>query len=212
MKKTPLALGTFAFVLLFIIGSIFSLLWFFKPGPEIRNYPSAGKDIIAFGDSLVEGIGSTAGGGFVPILSERIGRRIVNLGRSGDTTASGLARVEEIFRYDPQVVILVLGGNDFLRKIAQETTFANLERIIERVQEKGAIVLLLGVKGTLLGDKAESYFKELSERRGTAYVPNILDGIFGKPGLMYDSIHPNDAGYTRIADRLYPELKKLIDS
>lgn len=181
---------------------------------EIRNYPSSGKDIIAFGDSLVSGLGSEKGGGFVTPLLEKIAGKtegeIVNLGNAGDTTEDALARVDEIFRYDPKVVIILLGGNDFLRRIPKETAFQNLDAIMARVEGKGAIVLLLGVRGAFFGDNAEEYYADLAERRGAAYVPNILDGIFGHSDLMYDRIHPNDQGYEMIAERVYPALVELL--
>ena len=176
----------------------------------IRNYPSEGADVIAFGDSLIEGVGSTNGKDFVSLLSQRIGYPIVNLGVSGNTTAQGLARIEELARYNPKVVLLLLGGNDHLRKVPIEETFANLGKLIEEIQSRGAIVLLLGVRGSLLGDRFEEHFEDLAERYQTAYVPDVLDGLFRRAEYMSDAIHPNDAGYTIIADRIYPVLAPLL--
>ncbi len=67
---------------------VISVVAYFTYGSqgEITNYPSSGTDIIAFGDSLVLGIGSTQGGGFVKMLSENLNISIINLGVSGDTT------------------------------------------------------------------------------------------------------------------------------
>src|SRR3989344_102126 len=72
-----------------------ALLWFFvfrAGAPSIRNYPSAGTDIIAFGDSLVAGVGAESGMDFVSLLSQKIGKPIINLGVPGETTEQGLAR------------------------------------------------------------------------------------------------------------------------
>jgi len=73
------------------------------------------------------------------------------LGVPGDTTADGLARMSELNAYKPKVVLLLLGGNDYLKRIPQEQTFANLAAIIKDIQSRGAIVLLLGVRGGLFG-------------------------------------------------------------
>jgi lysophospholipase L1-like esterase len=173
---------------------------------EVTNYPSQGRDIVAFGDSLVAGVGSNRGG-FVDLLGERV----INLGVSGNTTRDALARINELDDYNPKVVIVLLGGNDFLRKVPEEETFSNLSQIIQEVQKRGAVVLLLGVRSGILSNRYDKEFKRLSEELGTAYVSDVLDGVFGHPDLMYDTIHPNDSGYKLIADRVRPELNKLIE-
>lgn len=190
-----------------------ALLFFFIFGKtEIKNYPSSGTDIVAFGDSLVQGVGaSDVSKNFVSILSRKIGKPIINLGVSGNTTADGLARLEELDKYKPKVVLLLLGGNDYLKKFPQETTFKNLEKIITDLQSRGAVVVLLGVRGGLLSDKFEESFEDLSEKYDTVYVSNVLEGLITNSQYMFDGIHPNDLGYQKIADRVYPELKKILD-
>lgn len=176
----------------------------------ITNYPSSGTDIIAFGDSLVEGIGATPKHDFVSLLSAKIGKPIVNLGRSGDTTADGLARIDELDRYHPKVVILLLGGNDYLKKIPVSETQKNLSMLIQNIHARGAVVLLLGVRGGLLTDHFDTVFEDLRERYRTAYVSDVLDGLLGNTKYMSDSIHPNNLGYEKIAERIYPVLTHVI--
>jgi acyl-CoA thioesterase-1 len=166
--------------------------------------------IVAFGDSLVYGTGSS-GGGFVRMLEQQLGRPIENLGVPGDTTADGLARLDEALDHDPSVVILLLGGNDFLRQVPQDETFANLGTMIERLQADGAAVLLVGVRGGLLRDHFAARFEELAKRHGTAYVHDVLDDTLGVNGYMADQVHPNDRGYAVIADRVQPVLARMID-
>jgi acyl-CoA thioesterase I len=191
---------------------LFSWYFFFHSAQDIKitNYPSSGTDIIAFGDSLVAGSGATSGNDFVSLLSKQIGQEIFNLGVPGNTTADGLARISELDQYRPKVVLLLLGGNDHLRKVPIETTFENLGKIIEGIQSRGAVVLLLGVKGNLFGDKFEPKFEKLREKYGTAYVSNVLEGLFGDAKFMEDTIHPNDAGNKIIAERIYPVLVTLL--
>jgi acyl-CoA thioesterase I len=185
--------------------------WFLLRSPEaITNYPSSGTDIVAFGDSLVSGVGASGGGGFVSRLSTKTGQPIVNLGVPGDTTASGLARIDELDKYKPKIVILLLGGNDYLRRIPREQTFANLSAIIGNIHSRGAIVVLLGVRGGLLVDHFDAEYEALSETFGTAHVTDVLDGLFGNSAYMSDEIHPNDAGYTIIADRIFPIIEPLL--
>lgn len=195
-----------------VVVILFLLFFFLFSKQEIKNYPSSGTDIIAFGDSLVQGVGaSDESKNFVSLLSKKIGKPIINLGVSGNTTADGLARLEALDKYKPKVVLLLLGGNDYLKKIPQETTFNNLEKIIEDLQSRGAVVVLLGVRGGLLSDKFESSFEDLSKENETAYVSNVLAGLITNSQYMYDAIHPNDLGYQKIADRVYPVLKDVLE-
>jgi lysophospholipase L1-like esterase len=50
-------------------------------------------------------------------------------------------------------------------------------------------------------------YEDLSEKYGTVYVPDVLEGIFLKTELMSDGIHPNDKGYAIIAERLFEVFK-----
>lgn len=195
-----------------VSGAIFlGILFFtFSGDGEVKNYPSKGTDIIAFGDSLIEGVGASSDEtNLVSLLSKKIGRPIANLGVSGNTTRDGLARLSQLDRYKPKVVILLLGGNDYLRKIPEEETFSNLEKIIKDIQGRGAMVLLLGIRGGLLTDKFDDKFEDLSSETKTAFVSNVLSGLLLDDRYMSDAIHPNDAGYQKIADRVYPILNKL---
>jgi len=191
-----------------IVGIFFVLLA--SRDQKIANFPSEGTDIIAFGDSLVQGVGSTKSGDFVSVLSRRIGRPIINLGHSGDTTFDGLVRIADLDKYDPKVVLLLLGGNDYLKKVPIEDTEQNLSKLIENIQGRGAIVLLLGVRGGLINDKFERMFQGLSNKYKTAYVKNVLSGLLLNTNYMSDAIHPNNTGYAFIADKVEPVLKKLI--
>lgn len=180
------------------------------PMSDITNYPSAGTDIIAYGDSLVTGYGATKGRDVFSILSEKIKYPITNLGRSGDTTADALSRVDEINTYSPKIVILMLGGNDYLQKQSMDVAFSNLESIIQKVHATGAVVVLVGLRISPFIGNFESQFSELQKKYKTAYVPNVLDGVFGVEKYMADPIHPNDAGYAIIAERILPVLTEVL--
>lgn len=177
-------------------------LFRYSDSPPITNYPPKKEAVVAFGDSLVFGQGASEGNDFVSVLSRAIGRPIVNLGVPGDTTEDGLARADVALGENPGIVLILLGGNDYLRRVDEEITRANLGALIERFQDAGAVVVLLGVRSGILINGRDDMYEELSETYGTIYVEDVLDGIFGNANLMYDGIHPNDAGYRMIAERL----------
>ncbi|MEK7148735.1 MAG: GDSL-type esterase/lipase family protein [Patescibacteria group bacterium] len=193
------------------VAVIFLGIFYFSRTAPITNYPSKGTDIIAFGDSLVEGVGSTSGGDFVSLLSKKIGQPIINLGRAGDTTVDGVARISLLDSYNPKVVLLLFGGNDHLKKIPITDTHKNLAVLIENIQARGAVVVLLGVRGGLFNDRFDTEFENLRGTYNTAFVPDVLYGLFGNTQYMSDIIHPNNIGYKMIADRIYTVLLEVIN-
>lgn len=179
---------------------------------RITNEHPQGVAIVALGDSLTAGYQMAEGDNYPAMLSKRIGREVVNRGVSGDTTADGLARLDrDVLSESPRVVVLALGANDMLRRQPIDETFANLRAIVDRVQARGALVILVGVEGFPLvhGDYGKRY-RALARETGCVYVPDLLDGVIGDPRLMYDQIHPNAAGYARIASRLQTEIGSYL--
>ncbi len=175
--------------------------------------PTAGSTIVAFGDSLVEGRGATPGQDFVSLLSRRLAVPIVNAGRSGDTAVAALSRLDvAVLSRNPRVVIVLLGGNDFLRRVPTSETFRSLSTIVERIRERGAAVILIGVSVGVIADPYAGEYEALARRTSSGFVPDILDDIIGHTDRMSDSIHPNDRGYQLMADRIEPVVRDLIES
>ncbi len=205
--EAKISLGVIA---LFIFCGV--LYGVFHKTSGVKNYPSRGSGIIAFGDSLVEGIGSKKGAGFVEPLSRLIGEPIKNYGHSGDTTAEGLLRLPSILAENPhpKIVLVLLGGNDYLQKVGVEQTFTNLRTIVANIQGTGAVVIVLGIRGGALGDKFEGHFDTLAHDMKVGYVSDVLSGLYGRSAYMSDTVHPNDAGYAKITGRVYPVLKSLL--
>lgn len=201
-------------ILFFVVAASVAvfLFWYLSDRTyAVKNSSSSGETIIAFGDSLVEGVGSTDGMNFVALLSDRLNIPIINAGKSGDTTSTALARInEDVISKNPKIVLVLLGGNDFLKRVPKRDMLENLERIIGMVHERGAAVILLGVRGGLITDTFESDLQDLARETGSAYVPNVLDGLLGNAQYMDDPIHPNNAGYAIIAERVYPVLEGLL--
>ena len=162
MKKAAIGL------LLLVLGA-----WYFIDiPPPVVDFPRAGENIIAFGDSLVVGHGASPGNDFVSVLSNRLGHPIVNAGRNGDTTQSGLERLQaEVLSQDPRIVILLLGGNDALRRVSMDETFSRLADMVDQIHQTGAAVVLVGVRGSLFGDRYEEEFEDLAEAKQVNYVP-----------------------------------------
>ncbi len=205
MKNSYVLIGA---CVLLISGVIF---WYFSRDEEIKNYPSdMSGPVIMFGDSLVEGVGATVGNALPEQLGKKLGVNIVNYGVSGDTTRDGLARLDEALLAKPKVAIVLLGGNDFLKKIPRNETFQNLEKIVTAFQAQGAVTVVVGVRSGIVGGGADEAYEDVAERTGSVYISDVLSGVFAHSDLMSDAIHPNDRGYEKIAERLAPILEKYL--
>jgi acyl-CoA thioesterase-1 len=187
------------------------LVWLVRPETRYANFPPhANGPWIAFGDSLTEGYGASEGNNYPALLSRRLGVEIRNLGRSGETSADGLTRVEAVAALHPRVVLLCFGGNDSLSGEPVSRTIGNVAGIIDRLQAEGSFIVLIGIRSASLRDKNEQYFRKLAQDKNVLYIPDMLQGLAFRPIYMSDGIHPNDAGYARIAERLEKALKPLL--
>lgn len=182
-------------------------------GHTVTNIPTKEGPIVAFGDSLVEGVGTTPGNTFVDVLSRRIGEPILNMGVSGDTTDDGVKRLQAVLDEKPRIVLLLLGGNDALKRVPSENTFQNIRTIVSELQNGGVVVVLIAPPGGIsYATTYEKEFENIAQEYGVSYVPNILKGLLGKNEYMADIIHPNDAGHVIMADKIEPVLQMLLEN
>lgn len=208
VSRTVMALVVAVVAVIVALG----MRWF--AAAPLVNQHSTGSSIIAFGDSITAGSGAGRGEDYPSQLSRMADVEILNRGVPGDTTAGGLARLErDVLGSDPRIVIVCLGGNDMLQRMEPDTTFANLEKIIRRIQSSGALVVLVAVDGGfLVGGGHGKRFRELARQTGVVFVPDVLAGILTSPKLKADQIHPNGKGYTIMAERIYKALKPHLPS
>lgn len=189
------------------------LIWLLFPSKysRVRNLQSNGTNIIAFGDSLTAGYGAGAGEDYPSGLAKLIGREVINAGVSGDTTDSALARIDaDVLQRSPRIVIVGLGGNDFLRGAPITSTEANLRTIVKQIQQSGAMVVILGFNFPSLTASYGKMYKRVASDEGCLLIPDLLDGIIGNSSLKSDEIHPNAKGYALMAERVSGPLRKLI--
>jgi len=177
----------------------------------IQNLRSSGEAIICFGDSLTEGVGAGTGEDYPSMLSKEIGIPVINAGQRGDTTDEALARLSDtVLSKNPRLVIVFLGGNDFLRQRPRAESRKNLGEIVRRVQARGAMVAIAGMKLGLFTDEFAAIYEDTAKELGALYIPQVMKGILGDAKLTSDPIHPNGAGYRLIAERIAAKIKPLL--
>ncbi|HYZ39170.1 MAG TPA: arylesterase [Stellaceae bacterium] len=179
--------------------------------------------VLDFGDSLTAGYGLPADEAFPARLEawlrERgIAARVLNAGVSGDTTTDGLARLDWALADRPDLVILALGANDALRGIDPATVRNNLDKMIVKIQDEGAKVLLVGMLAPPnWGDEYkrafDRIFPDLAQAHHLRLYPFFLEGVAMKPELNQpDGLHPNGRGVKVLVDKIAPVVAGLIGS
>jgi acyl-CoA thioesterase I len=196
-----------------VVLALILLLWVLWPSPyaNVTNLDSRGSGIIAFGDSLTAGYGASAGEDYPTKLSTRTGVTVVNAGVSGDTTESARARLaRDVLAHDPRIVIIGLGGNDYLRSVPITVTEENLRAIIRETQDAGAMVVLLGFTFPSLNANYGAMYERVAKEEGCLLIAGALKGILRDPALKSDAIHPNARGYDLMAERIFGPFGKLL--
>jgi acyl-CoA thioesterase-1 len=178
--------------------------------------------ILVLGDSLSAAFGMRVEQGWVALLQERLkaegyGHRVVNASSSGETTGGALARLPRALeRHRPAVVIIELGGNDGLRGLPVADVEANFVSLIERSQEAGARVLLIGMHvppnyGPAYAKAFHDLYGDLARRYRLPLVPFFLDGVALDDALMQeDGLHPNAAAQPKLLAQVWPLLEPLL--
>lgn len=183
--------------------------------------------LLALGDSLTAGYGLPQTDGFVAQLERALAAdgldvEVVNGGVSGDTTAGGLARLSWLLGADPgsqpDAAIVELGANDALRGLDPEAAFANLDAILNRLEQRGIPVLLAGMRappnmGRDYAAEFNAIYPRLAAKHDVPLYRFFLDGVAAEHALNQpDRIHPNADGVAVIVERILPAVKDLLQS
>ena len=178
--------------------------------------------IVVFGDSISAGYGIEVQEGWVALLNKKLKEMnsnyiISNASISGETTAGGLARIDQVLTTQkPAIVLLQLGANDGLRGLSPVVMKNNLADMVRRSQKSGAKVILLGMKippnyGKRYVDMFYNVYSELSKEMGIPMVPFLIEDVALDKDLMQaDRLHPNAKAQPILAEKIKPYLIPLL--
>ncbi|NKE65441.1 arylesterase [Ramlibacter sp. RBP-2] len=176
----------------------------------------AGAVVLALGDSLTWGIGATPETSYPAVLAGLTGWQVVNAGVPGDTSAAALARLPALLQeHSPRLVIVGIGGNDFLRRLPPAETRDNIRRICRDAAASGAQVLLVAIPElSMLAAVARSLsdhpmYEELATELGVPLHEGGWAKVLGDPALRSDAIHANAQGYEAFARGLAARAREL---
>ncbi|MFN8611008.1 MAG: GDSL-type esterase/lipase family protein [Vulcanimicrobiota bacterium] len=180
------------------------------------------KILVAFGDSLTEGLGVEPHKAYPAQLERRLRRdgldwKVINAGISGETSSAARTRLDWVLsQLKPEALILESGANDGLRGLDPALTEANLSAMLEVLQARKVRVLLAGMRvlknsGQEYEEKFAAIYPRLARKHSVTLFPFFLEGVAGKRELnQADQIHPTEKGYSLIVDRLAPRLEPML--
>jgi len=175
--------------------------------PKLSKLP-ADAVVLAFGDSLTFGTGAQPEASYPAVLEKRIGRKVWSAGVPGEVSAAGLARLPSALDYyQPRLLILCHGGNDFLRKLGDAQAAENLRAMIRLARQRGVDVVLIAVPKPGLFPSPPDFYAEIAKEFGLPYEDAALKAILRDNELKSDIAHPNARGYAKLAEAIAALLK-----
>lgn len=173
-----------------------------------------GATVLALGDSITEGVGASEQDSYPAVLADITGWNVINAGISGDTSAGALNRLPGLLKeHQPALVLTSIGGNDFLRKINESTTRANILNICKQVKEYGVPNMLIAIPQFSVMAAAISrlsdhpMYKEIAKEMDIPLQEGGWSEVLSDKSLRSDEIHANAQGYARFAELLVKSLR-----
>lgn len=195
--------------------------------------PSTAAQIhyLAFGDSITFGSGDQEGGGYPARLPQLLADRgvdatVQNFGLPGETTAEGLARIGEVLDFGGDVVLLMEGTNDIGARVSPETIRFNLREMARRAAARNVETVHLTVIPRLpsanfdgsnqVTGQLAGLVRELAWSRNEDLADPFEVFLFDTAdpfATLYvggdDKLHPNPAGYDRLAEAIADTLARV---
>ena len=180
------------------------------------------KKLLILGDSISAGYGLKESENWVQLLetslnASNVKLKIINSSISGDTTIGGLSRIEsDLRKYNPNYVLVELGGNDALRGYPIDRIKTNLLKIIDAslAAEANPIIMQIRIPpnyGKNYVTAFESIYSEIAAEKNIPKMSFILEEVALDKSLMQlDGIHPNSKAQPLIAKQVEIEIKKII--
>lgn len=184
--------------------------------PQKYDRLSSGETVLAFGDSVTFGYGVVPQDSYPTILANLSRWNVINAGINGERTDQAKSRISSVLvEHNPKLVIIELGGNDFLQRRNAKAVKEDLRAIIQSVKAHGSIPVLVAVPAlspvaAITGKPSDAdLYKELAKEEKINLIPNVFSDILGQENLKQDHVHPNQAGYRVLAEGIYQALSKM---
>ena len=183
---------------------------------------SGPRPILVLGDSISAAYGIPLEQGWVALLEDKLKQQaaplaVVNASISGETSAGGLRRLPSLLkRYQPDIVIIELGGNDGLRGYPIGQLRDNIATMIRLSESAGATALILPMEippnlGKFYIDAFRASFPAAIEGSNAVLGHFPLESIATNSALMQsDGIHPTAEAQPLILSSVWTDLQDLL--
>ena len=166
-------------------------------------------EVLAFGDSLTYGTGAGDQQSYPAQLAQLIGRRVINSGVPGEVSAHALERLPAALdEYSPRLLLLCIGGNDFLRRLGKQQAAANVREMVRLAKARHIDVVLIGTPEPGFTVTPPEFYAEIARQFAVPYQGDAIGYVLRRAELKSDPIHPNAKGYRLIAERLAEVLRE----
>ncbi|NQW89225.1 hypothetical protein HQQ88_02795 [Curtobacterium sp. VKM Ac-2861] len=144
----------------------------------------------------------------------------LNQGISGDTTDGVLARLDAVVAEQPEVIVLLIGTNDFgNHRASAEHVVRNVETILVTLRRElpGVRLLLVSVlprqaEYTAKIEEANRHLRQFVATCHAQYLdawPALADGDHLDDRFTDDGLHLTDEGYRAYLGELVPALERV---
>jgi acyl-CoA thioesterase-1 len=169
--------------------------------------------VLAFGDSLTYGTGASTQESYPAQIERLIGRRVINAGVPGEHSEQGAARLPALLdqyqsSYPIRLLILCHGGNDILQRGDLTQAAEHLRGMIRAARERGIDAVLVAVPKPGLWLSSAPLYAEIAHELGVPVEKKALSSILGDRNLKSDTVHPNAAGYRKLAEAIAHLLRQ----
>ena len=194
-------------------------------GSSVKN----GTTIVCLGDSLTAGFGATIPSvddktkSYPAFLQEKVKIPVINAGVSGNTTGDALNRIDEdVLSQNPHIVIILLGGNDVFNSVNFAITELNFQTILNKIDNGKRKIYLLKFYTDAIAQQLvlmypnvdpaayNNMYTTLAASKNVTLIEDIWDGIWGIN--MSDFVHPNAAGYEKMANNIFAEMEPYLSA
>ena len=176
--------------------------------PKLERLP-ADAIVLAFGDSLTHGTGAGEEESYPAQLERIIARRVVRAGVPGEVSAQALARLPAALdEHAPRLLLLCIGGNDFLRRLGNQQAERNVREMIKLARSRGVAVMLIGTPEPGFSVTPPAFYSSIAKEFRLPYEDGVIGQVLRDASLKADPIHPNARGYRLIAERLAAQLRQ----
>ncbi len=184
--------------------------------PSVARYLEDDSKILALGDSLTFGQGAKKSESYPSVLEKIANQKnkvkVINEGVNGFDTEDLKDKIHLMLeKHSPHLILINIGGNDFLRKIDINQTNENLRYILDTIKSKRIPIVLIAepkpsVSGLITGLEDHEIYVELADKYKVPLVSNVFSEYLSDNQYKSDFIHLNALGYHAVAEEIYKEL------